>query len=137
MRVINEIWIIDPSGITLFNMSKEENIDAVLFGGFFSAIQNFISNLGEKELKSLVLGNSQLMVYQGDRDFLFISRSDLKSKEKKIIKYLKLIESKFFELYGEKIKNWDGEVSIFNNFGEIIEEIFEDAPEKDMETAFW
>lgn len=137
MRVINEIWIIDPSGITLFNMSKEENIDAVLFGGFFSAIQNFISNLGEKELKSLVLGNSQLMVYQGDRDFLFISRSDLKSKEKKIIKYLKLIESKFFELYGEKIKNWDGEVSIFNNFGEIIKEIFEDAPEKDMETAFW
>jgi len=136
MRVINEIWIIDPSGITLYNLSKEQNIDAGLFGGFFTAIQNFISSLGEKELKSLVLGSSKLMIYHGNQDFLFISRSDMKSKEKKIVQYLKLIEKKFFDLYGQKIKNWDGEVSIFDNFGDIIEEIFEDKPEKDMEAAF-
>ncbi len=137
MRVISEIWIIDPSGITLFNLSKEASVDAILIGGFFSAIQNFISEIGESELKSLVLGSSKIMIYHGDKDYLFISRSDLKSKEKKIINYLKLVESKFIELYGQLLINWNGDTTFFNNFGQVIEKIFEDTPEKDIESAFW
>ena len=53
MREISEIWIIAPNGITVFNLQKDSNLDAVLMGGFFSAIHNFVSEIGESELKSL------------------------------------------------------------------------------------
>ena len=36
MRDIDEIWIVEPRGITIFNISKEDNIDPVLIGGFFA-----------------------------------------------------------------------------------------------------
>ena len=120
MRDISEIWIIASNGITIFNQQKESNVDAVLMGGFFSAIENFISEIGEKELKSLVLGNSKIIIYHGKKDLLFISRSAQKVKEKNVIKHLRLVESKFMEMFGEVIDVWDGNTDIFENFGNAI-----------------
>ncbi|MDD1778509.1 MAG: hypothetical protein LUQ65_10110 [Candidatus Helarchaeota archaeon] len=136
MRVINEIWIINSSGITLFNISKDEKIDPLLFGGFFSAIQSFIKNLGETELKTLVIGASKITVYQGRQGVLFVSRSPNKTKDADIIESLKLVESKFFENYiGELDRIVD--TSRFDNFGTVIEQIFGDTPEKRAVKALW
>ena len=137
MRDIDEIWIINPYGITLFNISKEETVDATLFGGFFTAIQNFISSLGEKELKSLELGGSKLTIYHGNQDFLFVSRSQKSIKNKRIEEHLKLVEKEFFEAFGDILKIWNGNTEIFKDFEIKIEEIFKDTPEKRAEKALW
>lgn len=137
MRDISEIWIIDSSGITLFNLSKEENVQATLIGGFFSALQSFVKELGEKELKSIMLGSSKFMIYQGIGGYLFISRSQNDVKSKKIEEHLKLVEAKFLEMYHDKLDNWNGNTDYFRNFGDIIEEIFKDTPERRAEKALW
>ncbi|HUX99113.1 MAG TPA: hypothetical protein VMV49_06130 [Candidatus Deferrimicrobium sp.] len=137
MRIINEVWIINPSGITLFNLSKDERVDPLLIGGFFSAIQSFIRELGEKELKTLILGETKIILFQGPEGYLFISRSSKKVKDETIINYLKLVESKFFEQYAETLKKPIPNTSLFSNFGSVIEEIFEDTPEKRTAEALW
>jgi hypothetical protein len=136
MRVISEIWIINPNGITLFNLSKDEKIDPLLFGGFFSAIQAFVKNLGETELKTLVIGTSKMTIYQGKDGFLFVSRSSQKIKDSEIIESLKLVESKFFEQYKGKLDKLV-DTRVFQNFGAVIEEIFGDTPEKRTVKALW
>ncbi len=136
MKVINEIWIINSGGITLFNLSKDEKIDPLLFGGFFSAIQAFIKNLGETELKTLVIGASKITVYQGKGGYLFVSRSPQKTKEGEIIENLKLVEAKFFERYQGQLDRLV-DTRIFQNFGAVIEEIFGDTPEKRTVKALW
>ncbi|MHA1786082.1 MAG: hypothetical protein ACTSVY_13835 [Candidatus Helarchaeota archaeon] len=138
MRNIDEIWIVDSSGITLFNLSKEENIDPILIGGFFSSLNTFVSELGEKRLNSLSLGDSKITIYQGKRDFMFISRSRKEVKDKNIIENLKTVEKRFFKLYGKKLgKKWDGNTSYFKNFADFVEDIFKDTPERRAQESLW
>jgi len=137
VRVINEIWIININGITLFNLSKEDRIDPQLFGGFISAIENFIKSLGYKEINSIILGESKIMFYHGEQGLIFISRSGKKVKEKLIINGLKLVEQKFLAQYKEVLRTWKGDQDSFTKFGDIIKEIFEDNPEKLVERSLW
>jgi hypothetical protein len=137
MRTINEIWIITSSGITLFNISKDDKIDPLLFGGFLSAVQSFIKTLGENTLKTLVIGNSKITVYQGKKGLLFVSRSPQKTKDDSIIEYLKLVETKFREQYDVILDQPIQNPTLFEKFGDIIEEIFKDTPEQRTVKALW
>lgn len=137
MRDVNEIWIINPDGITLFNQSKGEEAEANLMGGFFSALQSFTEELGEQQLKSIVLGNSKFTIYQCKGGYLFISRSHNKVSEKVVEKKLKLIESKFFEKYENYLDKWDKNTDCFKDFGKIIENLFDDTVEKRAKQSIW
>jgi len=137
VRVIDEIWIINANGITLFNLSKDDRIDPQLFGGFISAIESFIKSLGYKEINAMSLGESKIMFYHGEQNLMFVSRSGKKVKDKLIIKGLKVVEQKFIEYHQESLKKWNGDPDIFAKFGEIIKEIFEDNPEKLVEKSLW
>ncbi|MHA1129739.1 MAG: hypothetical protein ACTSRC_12560 [Candidatus Helarchaeota archaeon] len=137
MRVIDEIWIIKPGGLTVFNLSKEENVDPLLMGGFFSAIQTLATQIGEKELKTLLFGNSKITIYQGQKGYLFISRSSKKVNDKLIDKSLKLVETSFFEKYGKNLEAFHSNSNLFDDFEAVIEEIFADTPEKRTEEALW
>ncbi|NHI94049.1 MAG: hypothetical protein EAX96_16285 [Candidatus Lokiarchaeota archaeon] len=137
MRDIDEIWIVDGSGVTLFNISKGGTVDPTLLGGFFSSLNLFISQIGEKKLNSLSLGDSKIMLYQGKLDLMFISRSRKDVKEKEITEHLKTIEKRFIKLHEDKIKKWDGNTSYFENFGDFIEDIFKDSPERRIQESLW
>ncbi|MHA1651090.1 MAG: hypothetical protein ACTSYB_12915 [Candidatus Helarchaeota archaeon] len=137
MRAIDEIWIIKSGGLTIFNLSKDANIDPLLVGGFFSAIETIAAQLGEKKLKVILLGNSKITIYHGRDGLLFISRSSRKVKDKTIQKYLKIVETKFFERYGNILKEEISNSDLFKDFGNVIDAIFEDTPRKRAEKALW
>ena len=137
MREIDEIWIVEPRGITIFNISKEDNVDPILIGGFFASLQTFITELGEKELNALALGNSQIIIYKGKEEYLFIARSQKKIKQKKVQEHLKKVEKRFFKKYGAILENWDGESSQFKTFEDDIEDIFKDTPERRAAESLW
>ena len=137
MRMIEEIWIVHPSGITLFNLTKGDKIDPVLFGGFFSALNSFIQQLGEKKLKTIIMGDSKLTIFQGYKGILFISRSKKGIKNKLIISNLKFVEDMFKKEFQDIIDTWNGDTNIFSNFGDMIKEIFEDTPEQRTKDALW
>ena len=137
MRNVDEIWIVDPSGVTLFNLSKEDNIDPTLLGGFFSSLNMFIEQLGEKKLNSISLGDSKIMLYQGKFELMYISRSRKGVKEKVIQEHLNTIEKRFLKLHKDRIMSWDGNTTYFSNFGDFIEDIFKDSPERRIQESLW
>ncbi len=137
MRDIDEIWIINQYGITLFNISKEETIDSLLLGGFFSAIKTMLEEMGEEQLKSIILGSSKMLIYNARNGITFISRSKKSIKDKKIEEHIKSVEKEFFEEYGDILDRWNGDTKIFDRFEVKIEDIFKDTPEKRVEKALW
>ncbi|TFF96188.1 MAG: hypothetical protein EU547_06720 [Promethearchaeota archaeon] len=137
MRVVEEVWIVNPSGVTMFNLSEGEKIDPQLIGGFFTAIQQFVESLGEKNLKTIILGDSKITVYQGFKNLLFIARSKKNVKDKKLISYIEFVEEQFKLEFGDIIDTWNGATEIFDPFGVRIKEIFEDTPEKRTKEALW
>ena len=137
MRDIDEIWITNSAGITLLNISKERNIDPYLFTGFISILNTQFKNMMHDKLTGLFLESTKIIIYHGRKGIKIISRSRLKVNNKSIINKLKMVERKFFEHFEEKLKDWNGNISIFDRFGRIIKEIFEDTPEKRCKNSLW
>ncbi|NVM27882.1 MAG: hypothetical protein HWN65_03485 [Candidatus Helarchaeota archaeon] len=123
MRDIEELWIINNSGINLFNFCKKNTKNPLLFSGFISAFQNFMESLGYKKIESIRLGDSKIMIYRGDSDIYYVTRSKKDIKDEDIIKYLKLVEKKFLENYLDELKSFTGDTNIFDDFGEVITDL--------------
>ncbi|MHA1276905.1 MAG: hypothetical protein ACTSQ8_06930 [Candidatus Helarchaeota archaeon] len=87
--------------------------------------------------ETLLFGNSKITIYQGQKGYLFISRSSKKVNDKLIDKSLKLVETSFFEKYGKNLEAFHSNSNLFDDFEAVIEEIFADTPEKRTEEALW
>ena len=59
-----------------------------------------------------------------------------KVKEKRIFEELEVIADKFFNIYGDILKEWQGDINVFSNFEEHIEDSLEGTINK-FEKAFW
>ena len=123
MNIINELWIINSAGISIFSTSDERELSPSMFGAFFSAIQTFVCSLGYNELTSIYLDDSKITFYHGKLDLFYIASSGRYIKDKIILKNLKRIERKFLESYGQEIKYWSGKIDIFSNFRDDIKNI--------------
>ena len=128
MHKISEIWIINETGIPLFNRSIDEKIDVLLFGGFLSAIQTFIkSSFQEEKLDRLVLGDSKLSFFYIEEYHIFIVlRTNKKVKDKDIDKFLELIKDLFISNYKDKLEQKYYDMAEFSGFSEILEEKFDE-----------
>ncbi len=124
MRYIDEIWIIDPDGITLFNYSQKKSEDGALIGGFFSGIYKFLKEIRNEAINSINLGNSKFVFYQSPEGFLFIAQAKIMSIDEEIIRRLKLVESEFFEKYQDILHTWDGNINRFFHFSKNINKVF-------------
>ena len=121
---ISEIWIITETGLPLFNKSVDQKMDMFVLGGFLSAIQTFIqSSFQEEKLDRLVMGESKLtFLYAQGTNIFIVVRTHKKAKDKEIRKKLELIKDLFIARYGERLKNFNCDVSDFQHFNLVLEE---------------
>lgn len=121
---ISEIWIITETGLPLFNKSVDQKMDMFVLGGFLSAIQTFIqSSFQEEKLDRLVMGESKLtFLYAQGSNIFIVVRTHKKAKDKEILKKLELIKDLFIARYGERLKNFNCDVSDFQHFNLVLEE---------------
>jgi len=135
-KLIQDIWILDDSGIVLFHRVFDEKVDANLFGGLLSAINSFAEELSKGGLSNFELANKKFSLLKR-KNYLFIANASKKYNLKKVNQELQNIMNKFFKLYQEKIlNNWNGDTRIFASFQKEIEESLENIIEK-LEKAFW
>lgn len=134
MKVLRDIWILDKAGIVVFHRTFEE-LDAQLFGGLMSALNSFSKNLSEEGLTSFELSENRFAIHRRN-EFLFVGNSANKVKEKRIFEELEVIADKFFNIYGDILKEWQGDINVFSNFEEHIEDSLEGTINK-FEKAFW
>jgi len=120
VHLIQELWIISGSGLTLYNQRIGESINKDLFGGFISAIDNFVQEMGG-DCKRIEMGDSLLLIEKcKDPSIIIVCRSGKKNKQKKIEKYMGKIKEEIFKHHKEKIKTWDGNTETFDDFSNFI-----------------
>ncbi len=135
-KLIQDLWILEDSGIVLFHRVFDEIIDANLFGGMMSALNSFAEVLTKSGLSNFEVSNKQFSLLK-DGNYLFIANASNKRKLKKLNQELELIKNKFFETYHEELlNNWNGDTNLFDSFKQQIEESFEGLIGK-LEESFW
>ncbi len=135
VKVIQDIWILDKAGIVVFHRTFDKNLDVQLFGGLMSALNSFAENLSEEGLTSFELSQKKFAIVQKN-EFLFIGNAKNKTKEREIFRELESISEKFFELYSEIFETWQGDITLFQNFEDEIEDSLEGTIER-FKKAFW
>lgn len=102
----------------------------MLISSFFSAIQRFNYQLGDKKnrfINSLSLGESIInFLVDIEHELYFVSKSSNKVKHKVINNHLKEIQKIFISEFNQSIKNFDGEITQFEIFEDTFENYFQD-----------
>ncbi|MHA1145458.1 MAG: hypothetical protein ACTSRW_12020 [Candidatus Helarchaeota archaeon] len=137
MKDIEEIWIINSSGIPVFNVQTASDLDPILVAGFLSSLETYVKSMGDKKINSISLGESKIILKHGNHGFLFISRSKRNAKEKKIMKSLDLIEKEFFKKYEHILEKWSGDTEVFEDFISDIDRIFKTSAETKAKESLW
>ena len=133
VKVVQDLWILTSTGIVVFKRVFNSKVNAQLFGGLMSALNSFANELASGGLTNFELSSIRFTILK-KYDFLFVSNSAKKVKEKRIQEELKDIAEKFFNKYPiDWFKTeWDGEISMFDDFEKDIESALEDPVKK-----FW
>jgi len=125
-RIFHDIWILTSSGITVFTTLKEKGEDQ-FFGMGMSSLNSFATSFSEKGLSSFELEDSRF-TFLKKNDFIFIGSSPLKVKIKKVNNELESISERFFKLCPENFSdNWNGDISVFSDFGNDIKDKIKDS----------
>jgi tetratricopeptide (TPR) repeat protein len=122
---VKEIWIfMTSSGIRLYNYAPETEVDHDLLGGFLTALRNFSSELSERQLDAMVIGDDRYMIYQVEGfDFFILGRSSIKSSEETVKKILGILYTRFWKEFSKEIKNFQGKLDHFIRFTDVIKSI--------------
>ncbi|NVM02198.1 MAG: hypothetical protein HWN67_07670 [Candidatus Helarchaeota archaeon] len=138
MNEINKPYflsIINPSGICLFLYSFKEEFDVTefqLFSGFITAIIKFSEELTEKigyrkedgRVPSIPLNlNFEILIsYNGPLIGCLVAERKDYDEDMKI--FLNEVLNEFLEINGEILKDFNGDIGIFDKFKDEIERIF-------------
>ena len=91
-----------------------------LFGMMMSALNSFAQELADSGISSFEISQLRFSILI-KHNLMFVGSSLKKTKEKKVIRELSLIIDKFFENYPKQDYNdWVGDVTIFNDFNDIL-----------------
>jgi len=120
VNILQDIWIIDISGIVLYHRVYNKKIDDQLFGGLMCAINRVAEMIIETRITSINFGNKCFGILKKE-NILFIANSNENIGPITINYELKLIASKFLNLYRDLLKNEELiDISPFYDFtGEI------------------
>ncbi|MBD3194242.1 MAG: hypothetical protein GF317_04250 [Candidatus Lokiarchaeota archaeon] len=136
VKVLQDLWILaSDSGIVLYSRTFDNNVDVQLFGGLMSALNSFAEVLSKEGLTSFELSDKRFAIIKR-KNISIIGNASTKVKEKKLIEELQIIADKFFVLYSDILDNWDGDINLFSNFEEKIEDSLEETVDK-FKKAFW
>lgn len=135
VKVIQDIWILSESGIVVFHRHFNDKMDEQLFGGLLSALYMFSEEIAKEGLSNFELSDKRFFL-QKKNSFLFVASSSKDEKSKKVIQELENIIKSFFELYPENVlENWNGDIRLFLNFEDRIDESLETI--NTFQKAFW
>ena len=127
--MLQDIWILEKSGIVIFHRVFDEGVSPQLFGAMMSALNMFAEQLTEGGLSNFELNNKRFTIIRKS-ELLFIANSSNKINQKKVNKELGKISKKFIKLYSERLKHFKGEIGAFSEFKGVIEDTLQDKIDK-------
>ena len=139
MEKILNVWIMNDSGICLFNQAKSSTLqDENLFTGFLSSIQVFLKSIGEEKIKSLAMGEHKFTFCNLEEpNLIIVVKSERNIKGRFIARKIKDIREKFLKKYGQLLHKYQEhslllDLRIFDDFNEDLSDILTNKIESNM-----
>ncbi len=123
--MINGVWIIHKDGKCLFFREYTDlNINEQLFSGFLVALMSFSKEISHQEIKSINLEELTLF-YKNveEKKLIFVIATDSSVREQRTREIIDLIEEAFITEFGDILKDWKGDIRIFQKFETKLDEI--------------
>ncbi len=140
MDDLKHLWIIArDAGVCIFEASLGElkkEIDGDLIAGFFTAILQFAQEVSDSDIKSIKLGEADLL-FSLSEYVLCVLWVDEVSKINQGAKILRDLEARFYSKYLPVFEaKWAGNVTIFADFANDVEQITSQRPLEKLSTKF-
>ena len=129
-----EIWCMNNHGIPLYyyktkttskssqqNLDNEDDGDALLISGLFSAIQAMGDATLNDDLKMIEFGKSKL-IFNRKPEITVVGRISSRQKTSVAKNVLKVMTNKFVSDYKDILNDWLGNTIIFNDFEKVVKE---------------
>jgi hypothetical protein len=124
--MIENLWII-RDGISIFSKNYMKlKISDDLLAGFLSAIDSFIKETTEGEIKNISLKDSKFTYLVGEK-LIIVLNTDERDNDILIQNLLKQIESEFLDEFQDAIKYFKGDTAQFTRFNEKLEKLVEES----------
>ena len=123
--MILKIFIIGPGGILCYSKNFFEQIDIFeeSISGFLTAISDFAKEIKGGDIKALVFRNFNFIYsYSVEYNSIFVIVIDKDDIEEEARVKLELLKKEFIQIYKPYLEKWTGNVSVFSDFDEFIEE---------------
>ena len=119
--MIQAIFVI-YKGVCLFSRQYGKSYQKTqLLSAFLTAINQLAIEISHKNLKKLVL-DEEIFSFSMVNNILFVYAHD-DIKDSALIKISNEFSSKFLERFSSEIKNWEGEISCFEEFQHQADDI--------------
>lgn len=119
--MIQAIFVI-YKGVCLFSRQYGKSYqESQLLSAFITAINQLAQEISHKDLKKLEL-DEETFSFSMINDILFVYAHD-NIKNSELMNISNEFSSKFLECFSSEIKNWEGEVSCFEDFNDQADDI--------------
>jgi hypothetical protein len=115
LKVLQDIWILEKSGIVIFHREFDKAVSPQLFGAMMSALNMFAEQLTEGGLSNFDLQDTRFTLIK-KQNLLFVATSSKKYNQKKVNKELEKISVKFLKLYIKQLERFQGKIGAFSEF---------------------
>jgi len=132
MKILQDIWILEKSGIVIFHREFDKTVSPQLFGAMMSALNMFAEQLAEGGLSNFDLKDTRFTLIKKS-ELIFVANSSKRFNQKKVNKEILKISNKFLKLYSEKLKSFKGNIGAYSDFINEIEDALEEKPQQSQE----
>ncbi|MFX1325484.1 MAG: hypothetical protein ACFE8N_11035 [Promethearchaeota archaeon] len=123
--MILKIFIIGPGGVLCCSKEyfSQFDVNEELISGFLQAISDFAEEISVGKIQVLEFHNFKFVYsYTADQKFIVvmvIEKNDLESEARPKID---LMKNEFIKRYEPNLRNWSGDISVFEDFKQFIED---------------
>jgi hypothetical protein len=126
VNMIKAFHILLKSGEPLFHrVYGKEQVDESLFSGFLGAVYNFAQELGHGDIKTVEVGDARF-VCEVSENLIFVAVVGKDDDEQELKNFLGFASRAFVNRFREELKTWRGNVSIFREFTQELDQLVED-----------
>lgn len=126
LDVLNGLWIIEKNGLCLLHRNFEETqqqIDETMFSGFLTAILSFTQDLVKDSIEKISMGERDIY-YSSFGPFAVALSANKSKKAKNLQTYINKVGDLFLSTYADELKSTMPDITVFEPFGQKIDEIF-------------
>ncbi|MHA1913652.1 MAG: hypothetical protein ACW986_06000 [Promethearchaeota archaeon] len=123
--MIQELMIINYAGIAVFHhnfIDSKKIDDQQSLASYFDIICKFTKQSFKESLRMITLDSLIFFFFTHQSNYYLVFKCDNKEFDKKMLEDIaKRIADDFVVRYGERLRNFNGEISYFKPFSEIVE----------------